>query len=80
MVVPLVYRICVEGHLDLDWADWFEGMNIRHGARGRSTLTGPVYDQAALYGILAKLRDLGLILVSVNVVECQQPPSTQTER
>ncbi len=72
--VPMIYQICVEGELDPDWAEWLEGMTIVHSARGQTTIAGPVRDQAALYGILVKLRDLCLSLISVNTVE-GKPPS-----
>ncbi len=58
------YEIRVEGHLTVGWADWFEGLTIRQEAGGETVLSGPL-DQAALHGVLAKVRDLGLVLVSV---------------
>lgn len=65
-----VYAIKVKGHLDSDrWAEWFDGMAVELDAEGETTLTGPVADQAALHGLLAKVRDLGLALVSVNRVD-----------
>ncbi|MEJ2208047.1 MAG: hypothetical protein P8129_03315 [Anaerolineae bacterium] len=60
-----VYQICVEGHLDDVWAEWFEGLELAHGREGVSTLSGPVADQAALHGLLTRVRDLGLVLLSV---------------
>ena len=60
------YRIRVTGHLDPGWAGWFEGLTITHREDGDSVLEGPVADQSALHGLLAKIRDLGLVLVSVN--------------
>ena len=59
-------EICVEGHLDLTWAEWLDGFTLTHAERGETILTGKVKDQAALYGLIAKLRDLGVKLVSVN--------------
>ncbi|MBN1810239.1 MAG: hypothetical protein JXA14_00225 [Anaerolineae bacterium] len=59
------YEIRVEGHLAADWSDWFEGLTIRQEANGETTLSG-LLDQAALHGVLAKIRDLGLTLVAVN--------------
>ncbi len=64
-----VYEICLKGHLDARWADWFEGLTITLTEHGDTLLTGPVIDQAALYGLLKKVRDLGLPLLSVNPVE-----------
>ncbi len=60
------YEILVEGILDRDWGEWFDGMEIRQVAEGQTVIAGVVVDQAALHGILAKLRDLNLVLVSVN--------------
>jgi hypothetical protein len=66
---PRVYQIRIKGHLGLQWKDWFEGLTITLEDRGDTLLTGPVVDQAALYGLLKKVRDLGLPLLSVNRVE-----------
>ena len=65
----LVYQIRVEGHLGQQWMDWFDGLTITLEENGDTLLTGPVADQAALHGLLKKVRDLGLTLVSVNRVE-----------
>ena len=62
---PDRYEICVKGHLDQRWSDWFEGFAIALKDNGETLLSGPVVDQAALYGLLIKVRDLGLPLVSV---------------
>jgi hypothetical protein len=62
---PVIYQIRIKSHLGPQWADWFEGMIIKQEDNGDSLLTGPVVDQAALYGILKKVRDLGLPLISV---------------
>jgi hypothetical protein len=66
---PPVYEIRIKGHLGSQWTDWFEGLTITLEEDGDTLLTGPVVDQAALHGILKKVRDLGLPLVSVNPVE-----------
>ena len=66
---PPVYEIRIKGHLGSQWTDWFEGLTITLEEDGDTLLTGPVTDQAALYGLLKKVRDLGMPLVSVNPVE-----------
>jgi len=60
------YEIRLKGHLDESWADWFEGLTFTHESDGSTTLTGENIDQAALHGLLKKIRDLGLPLLSVN--------------
>jgi hypothetical protein len=62
---PLVYRIRIKGHLSSEWTDWFEGMTITLEEDGDTLLSGTVVDQAALHGLLKKVRDLGMPLVSV---------------
>jgi hypothetical protein len=62
----MVYQIRISGHLGRQWTDWFEGMTITLQENGDTHLTGLVVDQAALYGLLKKVRDLGLPLLSVN--------------
>jgi len=66
---PGVYEIRIKGHLDDKWTDWFEGLTITLEDNGDTLLTGPVFDQAALHGLLKKVRDLGMPLVSVSPVE-----------
>ena len=66
---PTVYQIRVKSHLSSDWTDWFEGLTITPEEDGDTLLTGPVIDQAALYGLLKKVRDLGMPLISLNPVE-----------
>jgi hypothetical protein len=63
------YTIRIKGHLDPSWSEWFAGLTITHDPEGETVLAGPVRDQAALFGILIKLRDLGLVLIAVNRVE-----------
>ena len=63
---PVVYQIRIEGQLRAEWADWFEGLSVTRQPDGATLLSGPVIDQAALYGLLKKVRDLGLPLISVN--------------
>lgn len=60
------YNIEIEGHLDDRWQDWFEDFTITRLANGRTRLTGPIRDQAALHGVLKKINNLGLTLISVN--------------
>ena len=62
----MIYQIRLESHLGSDWTDWFDGLTITLEDNGYTLLTGPVVDQAALYGLLKKVRDLGMPLVSVN--------------
>lgn len=63
---PARYQIRVSGTLDVDWSDWFDGFTVTPQADDTTTLAGPVADQAALHGILGKIRDLGLPLLSVS--------------
>ena len=66
---PTIYQIRVKSHLGSDWTDWFEGLTITLEEDGDTLLTGPVVDQAALHGLLKKVRDLGMPLVSLNPVQ-----------
>ena len=66
---PGLYEIRVRGHLDDGWAAWFGGLTIAREDNGNTLLTGAVVDQAALHGLLRKVRDLGLPLLSVSRVE-----------
>ena len=63
---PIVYQIRVKDHLGEEWAAWFAPLVIQNQANGEATLTGPVRDQAELFGLLMKVRDLNLTLVAVN--------------
>ena len=68
---PVVYKIRIKGHLDERWSEWFDDMTISLEENGETLLTGPVADQAELHGLLKKIRDLGLVLVSVCPVVSQ---------
>jgi hypothetical protein len=67
------YELRVKGHLDPRWANWFDGLSLTHASDGTTVIHGPVADQAALHGLLHKLRDLGLPLLSVARVETDEP-------
>lgn len=66
---PMVYQIRIKGHLSSQWTEWFEGLTITLEENGDTFLTGTVVDQAALHGLLKKVRDLGMPLISVNRVK-----------
>lgn len=65
---PTVYRIKVKGHLDDAWIDWFEGLTVSNLDSGEALISGPLADQAALQGLLKRISNLGLSLISVNSV------------
>ena len=67
-----VYQIGVHGNLDQKWSNWFDGFTVTPQANGATLLTGQVADQAALHGLLGKVRDLGLPLLSVKRVESEK--------
>ncbi len=69
---PTCYHIRIKGHLSDHWSDWFEGMTIIPEEGGYTLLSGPVVDDAALHGLLKKVRDIGMPLISVNRVESDQ--------
>jgi hypothetical protein len=62
-------EIRVKGQIDQHWSDWFDDLTVTHNDQNETVLNGPIVDQAALHGLLAKLRDLGLPIVSVNLSE-----------
>ena len=66
------YEIRFTGHLDAHWAAWFDGLTVSHQSDGTTVISGPIADQAALHGLLQRVRDLGLPLVSVRQVEGDQ--------
>jgi hypothetical protein len=63
------YAIRVKGYIDCCWSEWLGGLSISYEANGNTLLSGPLADQAALHGLLAKIRDLNLALLSVNPIE-----------
>lgn len=66
---PIMYQIRLKGQLGSQWAEWFEGMTITQTEDGDTLLSGPIDDQAILHGLLRKVRDLGMPLLSLNCVE-----------
>ena len=64
-----ICQIRLKGHLGSQWSDWFDGMTVSLEDDGDTLITGPVVDQAALHGLLKKVRDLGIPLISVNCIE-----------
>jgi len=66
--MPTYYQITIKGHLDNHWSAWFDNMTITNEADGEAILCGPLADQAALHGVLIKIRDLGLPLLAVSTV------------
>ena len=70
---PTLYELRIEGHLDEYWAAWFGGLTLTRENDGTTTLRGAVTDQAELHGLLAKVRDLGAILISVRTVDAADP-------
>ena len=74
--MAIYYQITVEGHLDQTWSAWFDGLTITYQPNGDTTLAGPVADQAALYGLLKKARDLGLTLLAVRRTDWDPHPAS----
>jgi len=79
-----IYQIKIKGLLDEKWSDWFDGLTITSQNERETILVGPVLDQGALHGLLAKIRDLGLTLISVEQIDKQDeklsPQSTSEDR
>ena len=76
---PGRYEIRLKGHLDSRWTAWFDGLTLTHDSDGTTIIHGPVADQAALHGLLQKVHDLGLPLVSVTQVQPDQPNAPTNE-
>ena len=75
--MPENYEIKIKGHLDPHWSDWFAGLKLTHLEGDETLLSGPLPDQAALHGLLERIRDINLILISVT---CSCPPSQHADR
>jgi hypothetical protein len=73
------YEIRLKGRLDTHWTAWFDGLTVSHETDGTTVISGPIADQAALHGLLQRVRDLGLPLVSVARVEPDEAATTGTE-
>lgn len=71
-------EIVVKDHLDKDWSGWFDGMNIAHNDDDETLLSGPIRDQAAFYGLLARVRDMGLFLIMARYVTVEAAERAQT--
>ncbi len=76
----MIYQVRIKGHLNRAWTDWFEDLTITLEEDGSTLLTGPVIDQAALHGLLKKVRDLGLPLVSVVQVQLDETHSYRSNK
>ena len=74
MRTPIFYEIRVRGHIGDSWSPWFEGLTIHPEESGETVLTGPLVDDAALYGVLMKIRDLGLSLVELKRIPVGEKP------
>lgn len=77
--VPKIFQIKIKGHLGQQWAGWFDGLTITLEEDGNTHLTGTVIDQPALHGILKKIRDLGMPLLSVNTIDSDQASKEDTD-
>jgi hypothetical protein len=72
--MPTYYQIRLKGHLDRHWSAWFDGLTVTNEANGEAVLRGPLADQAALHGVLIKIRDLGLPLLAVTTIATTESP------
>ncbi|MBK6432022.1 MAG: hypothetical protein WAW03_03055 [Anaerolineae bacterium] len=79
-IQTIVYQIRLKGHLSHQWTEWFEGLTITLEDEGNTLLTGPVIDQAALHGLLKKVRDLGMPLISVNRIKPDQKNASEDKQ
>ena len=76
---PLAYQIKLKGQLGNEWAEWFGGLSITLDADGNMLMISPALDQAALHGLIKKVRDLGLALISINPIESDQAGATSAD-
>jgi hypothetical protein len=76
---PPIYEIRIRGRRDKDWVEWFDNMTLTHTSEGQTILTGPMPDQAALHGILNRIRDLNLELISVTQTEPAAKDESQSK-
>jgi hypothetical protein len=77
---PVIYEIRIGSQLNSQWMGWFDGLSIKVEASGETLIVGPVADQAALFGLLKKVRDLGMPLISVNRVDLLQAKALETNQ
>ena len=77
--VPKIFQIKIKGHLGQQWAGRFDGLTITLEEDGNTLLSGPIVDQSALHGILKKIRDLGMPLLSVNTIDPDQASKADTD-
>jgi len=77
--MPTYYQIRLKGHLDNHWSAWFDNMTISNQANGAAVLRGPLADQAALHGVLIKIRDLGLPLLAITTVATNESENGELE-
>ena len=76
---PVFYQIRINGHLGQQWMNWFDGLTITLEEDGNTLLSGPIVDQSALHGVLKRIRDLGMPLLSVNPVDQSQTSKADTD-
>ncbi len=76
----IIFEIIVQGNLTDEWSDWFEGLSILHEIEGETKISGQIEDQAVLFGLLKKVRDLGLPLISVNQIMDKKSSRRKNEK
>ena len=78
--MPEYYEITIKGHLDAYWSEWFAGLELTYREGDQTLLAGPLPDQAALHGLLERIRDLNLTLIAVNAVRSSSPDRQEEKR